>query len=306
MSSIYSNRDSNIRKTWFLMTVFFGVVIAIGWVFAYVYQSPGILYFAVVFSIVMNAASYWFSDKIVLALHQAEPVDLKSNPELYRVLENLTITAGLPMPRLFVIQDPAPNAFATGRNAKHAIVCVTSGLLERLNRVELEGVLAHELSHVGNRDMLVSSVVVVLVGFISILSNMFMRSMMFRSLGGSRERNEEGGIVMLIGITLSILAPIAATLIQLAISRKREYLADASGVLLTRYPEGLASALQKIGSYSQPMQTASNATAHLFIGNPFGTDSREAGDTPWLIRIFSTHPPIKDRIKALLGTKIDS
>lgn len=303
MPSIYSYRDSNIRKTWFLMTIFFGVVIAIGWVFAQVYQSPGILYFAVAFSILMNISSYWFSDKIVLAMHRAVPVDIKSNPELYRILENLTITAGIPMPRFFIINDPAPNAFATGRNAEHAIVCVTSGLLERLNRVELEGVLSHELSHIGNRDMLVSSVVVVLVGFISILSNMFTRSIMFRSLGGSREKNGGGGIIAVLGIVFIILSPIIASLIQLAISRKREFLADASGVLLTRYPEGLASALQKIGAYSQPMQTASNATAHLFIGNPFGADSRAKSETPWLIRIFSTHPPIQERIEALLGAR---
>mgnify|MGYP001616708316 CR=1 FL=1 len=302
MASIYSHKDSNIRKTWFLMIIFFGVVMAVGFVFAQVYNSPVILYFAVGFSFVMNIASYWYSDKIVLAMHKAVPVELKSNPELYRVLENLSITAGLPMPRFFLINDPAPNAFATGRNAKHAIVCVTSGLLEKLDRTELEGVLAHELSHIGNRDMLVSSAVVVLVGFISILSNMFTRNMMFRSFGGDRNRNSNG-LVMVIGLVLSILAPIVATLIQLAISRKREYLADASGVILTRYPEGLASALQKIGAYSQPMQTASNATAHLFIGNPFGADHREKKESPWIVRIFSTHPPIQDRVKALLGSR---
>ncbi|MDP1689168.1 MAG: M48 family metalloprotease [bacterium] len=303
MASTYTNRDSNIRKTWFLMTIFFGVVMAVAFIFAQIYNSPGILYFAVIFSVVMNIGSYWFSDKIVLSMHHAVPVDLKSNPELYRILENLTITAGLPMPRFFVIQDPAPNAFATGRNAEHAVVCVTSGLLSSLSRVEIEGVLAHELSHIGNRDMLVSCVVVVLVGFISILSNIFTRNMMFRSLGGSRDSKEGGGIIAIIGLVLAILSPIIASLIQMAISRKREFLADASGVLLTRYPEGLASALQKIGAYRQPMQTASNATAHLFIGNPFGADSREKGETPWLIRIFSTHPPIEERVAALIGRK---
>lgn len=304
MASIYSNRDSNIRKTWYLMTIFFVVVMAVAFVFAQIYNSPGILYFAVIFSVVMNVGSYWFSDKIVLSMHHAVPVDSKSNAELYRVLENLTITAGLPMPKFYLIQDPAPNAFATGRNAEHAVICVTSGLLERLDRTELEGVLAHELSHIGNRDMLVSSVVVVLVGFIAILSNMFTRNMMFRSLGGDRGKSNNG-IIAIIGLILAILSPIIASLIQMAISRKREFLADASGVLLTRYPEGLASALQKIGAYARPMQTASNATAHLFIGNPFGADSREKGETPWLVRIFSTHPPINDRIKALLGTRVD-
>lgn len=284
------------------MAIFFGVVIAIGWVFAQVYQSPVILYAAVGLSIVMNITSYWFSDKIVLGLHRARPVDFKEYPELYRVLENLTITAGLPMPRFYIIEDPAPNAFATGRNSEHAVVCVTTGLLDVLDRSELEGVLAHELSHIGNRDMLVSTVAVVLVGFIAILSDMFMRSLWFRSAGGSRGKRG-GGAIILIGVVLSILAPIIASLIRLAISRKREFLADASGALLTRYPEGLASALSKIGSYNQPMQTASNATAHLFLENPFGADHRAKKETPWLIRIFSTHPPIEERIRALLGPK---
>ena len=289
------------------MAVFFGIVIGIGWMFSQVYGNPGILYIAVIFSIVMNFVSYWYSDKIVLALHKAQPVELKSNPELYRVLENLTITAGLPMPRFFVINDPAPNAFATGRNAQNAVVCVTSGLLEKLDRSELEGVLAHELSHIGNRDMLVSTVAVVLVGFVSILADMFMRSLWFR---GNDDNNRSAGIFVIIGITLSILAPIFATLIHLAISRKREFLADASAVLLTRYPEGLVLALKKISVHGRPIRTATNATAHLFFENPFGADADGDGipdhkqKTPWLAKIFSTHPPIEDRIKALQGLKI--
>lgn len=266
--------------------------------FSQIYGNPGILYIAVVFSILMNVISYWFSDKIVLAMHRAEPVELKAHPELYRVLENLTIAAGLPMPRFYLINDSSPNAFATGRNPKHAVVCVTSGLLERLDRSELEGVLAHELSHIGNRDMLISTVAVVLVGFVSILADMFMRSMWFR--GGDRE-NKGQGLIMIIGIVLSILAPIIASLIHLAISRRREFLADTSGALLTRYPEGLASALQKIASYARPIKTATNATAHLFFANPFGADasSGSARKTPWLVKIFSTHPPVEERIKAL-------
>ncbi len=286
------------------MAVFFGIVIGIGWMFSQVYGNPGILYIAVIFSIVMNFVSYWYSDKIVLALHKAQPVELKSNPELYRVLENLTITAGLPMPRFFVINDPAPNAFATGRNPQHAVVCVTSGLLEKLDRSELEGVLAHELSHIGNRDMLVSTVAVVLVGFVSILADMFMRSMWLGSRGDNDDRGSRG-VLILVGIALSILAPIFATLIHLAISRKREFLADASAVLLTRYPEGLVLALKKISVHGRPIRTATNATAHLFFENPFGADKGgrrgEMGEmkTPWLARIFSTHPPIEERIKAL-------
>jgi len=297
--TLYTQKSMNIRKTWLLMSAFFGVVIAIGWVFSQVYRSPDILYIAIIFSLVMNLVSYWFSDKIVLALHHAQPVDLKSHPELYRVLENLTIAAGLPMPKFYLINDPAPNAFATGRNPQHAAVAVTTGLLERLDRSELEGVLAHELSHIGNRDILVSTVAVVLVGFIAILSDMFVRSLWF---GGRRDREggRSAGILVVIGLVLSILAPIIASLIHLAISRRREFLADTSGALLTRYPEGLASALKKIAAYSKPLQSATNATAHLFFENPFGADRGGVDKTPWVVRIFSTHPPIAERITALL------
>lgn len=284
------------------MSIFFGVVIGIGWVFSQIYGNPQILYIAVFFSILMNILSYWFSDKIVLRLHRAQPVDLKSHPELYRVLENLTITAGIPMPKFYFIDDPAPNAFATGRDPKHAVVAVTSGLLERLDRSELEGVLAHELSHIGNRDMLVSTVAVVLVGFISILSDMFMRSLWFGGMGGDRDRSRGGGtqgILIVLGIALSVLAPLIASLIHLAISRRREFLADTSGVLLTRYPDGLISALKKISSYSRPLHSATNATAHLFFENPFGADRGGEHKTPMIIRWFSTHPPIQERILAL-------
>ncbi|TSC68432.1 MAG: heat shock protein HtpX, partial [Parcubacteria group bacterium Gr01-1014_66] len=269
------------------MTLFFGIVIAIGWVFSQAFGNPGILYIAVALSIAMNVISYWFSDKIVLRMHHAQPVELKSHPELYRVLENLTIAAGLPMPKFYLIDDMQPNAFATGRNPQHAVVVVTRGLMERLDRSELEGVLAHELSHIGNRDMLVSTVAVVLVGFVSILADMFMRSMWFGSMGrdNNNERGNSAGIFVLIGIALSILAPIFAMLLQLAVSRRREFLADTSGALLTRYPEGLASALQKISSYSRPLATATNATAHLFLHNPFGADSNATRKTPFLIKI---------------------
>ena len=303
--NLYTQRSENMYKTWLLVTLFFGIVIGIGWVFSQVFDNPGILYIAVIFSIVMNVVSYWFSDKIVLAMHHAEPVEMKSHPELYRVLENLTITAGLPMPKFYLIQDPQPNAFATGRNAEHAVVCVTSGLLNITDRSELEGVLAHELSHIGNRDMLLSTVAVVLVGFISILSNMFMRSMMFGGFGRrNNDREEGGGLLLIVGIVLSLLAPLFASLLQLAISRRREFQADTSGALLTRYPEGLASALEKISRFSRPLATANNATAHLFLQNPFGADSDGKRKTPWLVKIFSTHPPIEDRIAALKGLKI--
>ena len=303
--NLYTQRSENTYKTWLLMTLFFGVVIGIGWVFSQVFDNPGILYIAVIFSVVMNIVSYWFSDKIVLAMHHAEPVEMKSHPELYRVLENLTIAAGLPMPKFYLIADGQPNAFATGRDAKHAIVCVTSGLLDITDRSELEGVLSHELSHIGNRDMLLSTVAVVLVGFISILSNMFMRSLMFGGMGRrDNDRENSGGILIIVGIVLSLLAPLFASLLQLAISRRREFQADTSGALLTRYPEGLASALQKISHFSRPLATANNATAHLFLQNPFGADSNGTRKTPWLVKIFSTHPPMEERIAALKGMKV--
>lgn len=304
MATLYTHQSTNIRKTWLLMTLFFGAVIGIGWIFSAVYRDPSILYVAVVFSIVMNVASYWFSDRIVLALHRAHPVDPKGNIELHRILENLTIAAGLPMPKFYLISDPSPNAFATGRNPKHAAIAVTTGLLERLERTELEGVLAHELSHIGNRDMLVSTVAVVLVGFVSILADMFMRSMWFGGINRDREERGAGGFLIIIGVLLSILAPIFAMLIQLAISRRREFLADASGALLSRYPEGLASALRKIGSYQRPLGTATNATAHLFFENPFGADRGSQKKTPWIVKMFSTHPPIEERIAALEQNKI--
>ncbi len=295
--SLYTQQDNNVRKTWFLMVVFFVVVIGLGWFFSYVYNSPGILYFAVIFSVLMNIFSYWFSDKVVLAMYRAIPVTRESNEMLWNVVENLTITAGLPMPKLYIIPDAVPNAFATGRNKEHAAVAVTAGLLSILNRTELEGVIAHELSHIGNRDMLLSTVVVVLVGFVTLLSDFFLRMSMW---GGNRRNNrDEGGgagaLMMVFGIILAILSPVIATLIQLAISRKREFLADASGALLTRYPEGLASALEKIGAYSGEMQHANNATAHLFISNPFGAGKV----TGFLHKLFMTHPPIEERIKVL-------
>ncbi len=300
--TLYTQRDSNIRKTWLLITGFFVVVIGIGWLFSRIYGNPSILYFAVIFSIVMNFISYWYSDKIVLAMNRAVPVEKKDNPELYNIVENLSITAGLPMPKIYLVKEKQPNAFATGRNSKHAVVAVTEGLLERLDRSELEGVIAHEMSHIGNKDILLSTMVVVLVGFISIISDMFLRSMFW---GGFRNRDDReegrlGAILMLVGIALAILAPISAMLIQFAISRKREFLADASGALLTRYPEGLAKALEKISKDVTPMKVANNSTSHLWIDNPL--KGRKKMD--WLTKLFMTHPPIEERINALRGLKI--
>ena len=299
MSNIYTHQSANTRKTWIIMSVFLVFVIFVGWVFAQAMQSSAILYGAVIFAFVMNIAGYWYSDKLVLAMTRAREVKKQDAPELYRIVENLAITAGLPMPRVFIVNDPAPNAFATGRDEKHAVVAVTTGLLERLEKQELEGVIAHELSHIGNKDMLVSTVAVLLVGFVALLSDFFMRWTWF---GGGRRDSREGGgqaqaIFMIIGIVLAILAPLIAMLMQMAISRKREFLADASGALLTRYPEGLASALTKISQYPAEMRLANHATAHLFIANPF----RAKNGIGFMTKLFMTHPPIEERVKALRG-----
>ena len=295
MATLYTQQASNTHKTWFLMASFLVIVIALGWTIAQVYGAPEILYIAVIFSLLMNVLGYWYSDKIVLKMAGARPASREEFFDLYTVTENLAITAGLPLPKIYVIDDPSLNAFATGRDKNHAVVAATTGLLATLNCPELEGVIAHELSHIGNKDMLLSTVVVVMVGFIAILSNIFLRSNLFR--GGSRDSdNKAGGVLAIVGIILAILAPISATLIQLAISRKREFLADDSGALLTRYPEGLASALEKIGSYNQPLIHANNAMAHLYISNPFG-----AGKISGLSKLFMTHPPIEERIKILRG-----
>ena len=294
--NLYTHRDANIRKTWFLFSLFFLIIIGFGYFLSHYFNSQEILIVAVLFSVVMSFVSYWFSDKVVLSMAGAHPVTRENARELYNIVENLSITAGLPVPKIYLINDPSPNAFATGRNPKNAVVAVTAGLLERLDRSELEGVIAHELSHIGNWDILLSTVVVILVGFVALASDLFLRSI-FWGGGRSRDDNNGGnGLMLVIGLILMILAPIAAVLIQLAISRKREFLADASGALLTRYPEGLASALKKI-SQAPAVQSAKNTTAHLWFNDPFGPKQK----TPWFHKLFMTHPPVEERIKALLG-----
>jgi heat shock protein HtpX len=300
MANLYQYQDSNIRRTWALFVGFFLVVIALGWVFSYVFNNQGILVFAVLFSVVSAIVSYWSSDKIALSLARAVPVEHGTNQQLYHIVENLTIASGIPMPKIYMTPEMQINAFATGRDPKHASIAVTAGALERLDKPELEGVLAHELSHIGNRDILVSTVAVVLAGVVSLLADFFLRSMFW---GGFRsrdnDRSEGGGYLILIGIVLSILAPIGVMLIQLAISRRRESLADASGALLTRYPEGLASALEKIGADKVPMATARDSTAHLWIDTPF-----KGTGVSWWHKMFMTHPPIEERIKALRGMSV--
>jgi heat shock protein HtpX len=318
MASLYTQRDRNIYKTWALMAGFLVVVIAVGWGVSWYFNDQIILYAAVAFALFMNISAYWWSDKIALASTRAKPADENEYRELHRIVENLAITAGLPKPRVYVIDDPAPNAFATGRDPKHSAIAVTTGLLARLERVELEGVIAHELSHIDNRDILVMTVAVVLAGFIAIIADIFLRMSLFG--GGDRDRMHPAFAVLI--VVVIILAPIAAQIIQLAISRKREFLADASGALLTRYPEGLASALQKIASHKAPMHHANHATAHLFISNPFpstnstpSADSGQAGSPQaglrasgggmqFINKMFATHPPMEERIASLRGTRI--
>lgn len=295
MATLYNIADSNSRKTFFLITIFLIFVILLGWLFSYVLDSTAILYIAVIFSIATSISSYWFSDKIVLNATKAQPIKKEDNPELYRIVENLAITAGIPMPKVFILNEAQPNAFATGRDEKHAVVAVTKGLLGKLERSEIEGVIAHEIAHIKNKDILLQTVVVVLVGIVVILSDFFLRISMW---GGSDK--DKNILAVILGIIAAILAPIGASLIQLSISRKREFLADASGALLTRYPEGLASALEKISSDNSPLRTANNSNAHLFISSPLRGKSSKG----WFSKLFLTHPPIEERVANLRGMKI--
>jgi len=295
-NNLYTHQSSNVAKTWFLMAMFLVLVIAIGYGLAFYLGDPSILYIAVGLALVTNVYSYWRSDKLVLRMTNAVEADPAQHRDLINMVENLAITAGLPMPKVYVVNDPAPNAFATGRNPENAVVAATTGLLERLDKNEIEGVMAHELAHVGNRDMLVMTVAVVLAGFIAIVADFFSRALMY---DGNRDRHPAFMIVGIVGI---ILAPIAAQLMQMAISRKREYLADATGAMLTRYPEGLASALEKISGAGIPMKKASHATAHLFISDPFAGGKRSVWQK--VGGLFHTHPPAGERIARLRGMNI--
>ncbi len=306
-ANLYRTQSENVRKTWILMSVFFLLIMAIGW-FASLYYGPAVFYFAVFFSIFMNVFSYWNSDKLVLKIAGAKPVKREEYFDLYNSVENLAITAGLPMPKVYLINDDAPNAFATGRNKDHSVIAVTTGLLKILNKTELEGVIAHEMSHIGNRDILLQTIVVTLVGLIALLADLFWRFSFIR--GGKRNSGGGGGlqaVLMIVGIVLMILSPIVATMIQLTISRKREYLADSTGALLTRYPEGLASALEKISNYDGKMQKANHAMAHLYISDPFGSKLKADQNhkkISWFQKMFMTHPPIQNRVSKLRGIEI--
>ncbi|QQG49908.1 MAG: M48 family metalloprotease [Candidatus Berkelbacteria bacterium] len=291
---MYNEIAANRRRTFYMFFVFLMLIIGIGWALSYIYENQAILYFALAIALFQGWLSYFFADSIALSVTGAKVASREQFPELHRLVENLSITAGLPKPRLYVIDDPSPNAFATGRSPEHAAVAVTTGILQLLEKRELEGVIAHEMSHIGNRDILVMTVAVTLVGTIVLVSDIMTRSWFWRSRDDNDSR--AGGIGALVAIALAILAPLFAQLIQLAVSRKREYLADATGALMTRFPEGLAQALEKIERYERPMKSANRATAHLFINEPFGVEEQKSS---WLSTVFSTHPPIPDRVKKL-------
>lgn len=297
---MYTEIAKNKRNSWLLLGSFVIVITLICFVFAEALGRSWILYLGVGFALLYAFISFFFAESMVLAVSQAREVQKKDAPELYRVVENLSITAGLPMPRVYIIADSAPNAFATGRDPKHAVVCVTTGLLDKLDKTELEGVIAHELSHVGNYDVRLMALIVVLVAVIVLLSDWFLRMSFF---GFGDDSGGGGGdqfqlIMMGVGIVLAILAPVIGLILQLSVSRRREFLADASGAMLTRYPEGLANALRKIDGDPKPLKEANKATANLYIINPL-RDNTMHGHRSWFAGLFSTHPPTAERIKRL-------
>ncbi len=297
MANAYNVADSNIRKTYFLITIFLIIVIIFGLLISYILDSFFILLIAVIYAIATVFASYWWSDKIVLNMMNAKKIEKEDNPELYRLVENLCITAGLPLPKIYILEEKQPNAFATGRNPENSSIAFTTGLLEKLERVELEGVVAHELSHIKNRDIFIGSVVVVLVAVIAVLARLYVRVSIF-SRGDNK--GQAGLIILILGIVSAIVLPIVASLIRLAISRKREFLADSSAVLMTRYPDGLARALEKISRDPNPMKNATESTtSHLFISSPLKNQEK----TTWFNKLFMTHPPVEERINALRGKK---
>lgn len=294
---MYAEITSNKRKTWLLVSLFCVFVVLMFLLLGYILEIDPIasLVLGTIFAITYSLISFYTGDQVTLATQGAKQVQKKDAYELYNVVENLSITAGIPTPAIYIINDESPNAFATGRDPQHASIAITTGLLRRLNKQEVQGVIAHEISHIKNYDIRLMMIVVVLVGLIVIMSDILLRARWLRGRGSRREGNL-GVIILILGIVLAILSPLIAQVIKLAVSRSREYLADASGALLTRYPDGLASALEKIAKSNTPLQRASNATAHLYIACPFG---QKDGEASWLNKLFMTHPPIKDRIAKL-------
>jgi heat shock protein HtpX len=301
MSSMYTSISANKRNSFFITIAITAFLIVLGY-FLGVYWGSGYAGVAISFllALIMSLAAYYSGDKMVLAISRAKRIEKRDYPQLFNVIEELSVAGGLPMPAIYVIDDTAPNAFATGRNPQHASVAITTGLMQKLNRDELQGVMAHELSHVGNRDILYATMVGVLVGSIAMISDFFLRSFFWS--GGRRRRSDEkgggiGAILVIVALALAILAPICAKLLQLAVSRQREYLADASAAMLTRYPEGLASALEKIAGDKEVLEVANRATQHLYIVNPIKPFEKRASS------LFSTHPPIGERITRLRAMK---
>jgi heat shock protein HtpX len=296
---MYEQIASNKRKSIFLIFFFLVLIAALGWVFGQITEFGSYaLIPAVVIALFMTWGSYYYSDKIVLAVSKARPVSKLEYPYLYNIVEGLALAAGLPKPRCYVIDDTAPNAFASGRNPEKAVVVVTEGLLKKLNRAELEGVIAHEMSHIKNYDIRVQTLAVVMVGVVVLLSDWILRSFLW---GGRRRRSSDkssgnaGAILIIVALALAVLSPLIAQLIKMAVSRKREFLADADGAMLTRYPPGLASALKKLSADKEPLEVANKATAHMYIINPLKDHKRGAG----MAKLFSTHPPVEERIAAL-------
>lgn len=298
MATLYQNADSNKRKTWFLMTGFLVFIMIVAYFFSVAMNDSLILYIAVVVSVVWSLVSYWNSDKMVLAMSDAHEVTRENARELYNLVENLCITAGLPLPKIYIIQDTAPNAFATGRDPEHGVICFTSGILSKLEKAELEGVVAHELSHIGNRDILLATMTTVLVGIVVLMADWFRHWAFFSRRDSDDNKGQMGVIIAIVAIVLSILAPLFAYMMQFAVSRKREFLADASAALLTRHPEALARALEKISADDEVLEVANRATAHLYISSPFKSDRDEPG---FFAKLMMTHPPVKERVKALRG-----
>lgn len=295
--------SANIFKTWLIMFFFSLFVISVVYIFVrgFGYDNPSALSLtgmALILAGVMNIVSYYFSDQMILGISGAKAIFEKNNKELFRVVENLCIAEGLTTPKIYTIEDSAPNAFATGRDSKHSVICFTTGILGKLNKQELEGVIGHELSHIKNRDTLLMSVVSILVGLVALLSDWFLRMTWYGGRNRDSDEDSRGNTIFFaIAIIASILAPLIATLIQLAISRRREFLADASSAFLTRDPEQLAYALKKISSDKEPLEAANRATAHLYIINPL----KGSGAVSMFANLFNTHPPVEERIKALMA-----
>ena len=302
MASLYTEQSRNVRKTFFLMSVSLMVVIGVGWFASYILGSPAILFFVVIFAVFLNLFAYWKSDSIAIRLTRAKEITRDEYFDYWNAVENLCLSIGAPVPKMYVIDDPSPNAFATGRDPEHSAIVVTTGLLEMMEKTELEGVLAHELAHIQNRDTLLMTSLVVMFGFVVIVLEMLLR---FSAFGGGDDNGRGGAVFLIAMLAAYLLIPVLMSVIRLAISRKREFLADAAAGVYTRYPEGLASALGKIERTHKPMKRVSSATAHLFISDPSASYAPRSNSIKQrlggVFRLFDTHPPIPDRVGALLG-----